>query len=256
MDIVFKTKKFAKNFIWLSSVESTNSFIKQNQENLQDKTVVATLNQTKGRGTKNRKFLSVPSKTLAVSVFFKNFSINLINHLPKVFSVGLIKCLNNFKVNSCKIKWFNDITINEKKIAGILCESSIFKKTTNCVVGVGINLLATEKELKSLNLFKAGSVFSETKIQIKPEDFLKNFIETLELTYLTFLENCSEEKLIKLNNLFQNNCETIKKSVKVFSLSSKELFTAKAVGISLNGNLLVKLNNKTYSLNCSKFSVL
>ena len=96
----------------------------------------------------------------------------------------------------------------------------------------------------------------KTKIKVKPEDFLKNFIETLELTYLTFLENCSEEKLIKLNNLFQNNCETIKKSVKVFSLSSKEMFTAKAVGISLNGNLLVKLNNKTYSLNCSKFSVL
>ncbi len=256
MDIVFKTKKFAKNFIWLNSVERTNSFIKQKVENLQNKTVVATLNQTKGRGTKNRKFLTVPSKTLAVSVFFKNFSINLLNHLPKVFSLSLIECLNNFNVNNCKIKWFNDITINEKKIAGILCESSIFKKTTNCVVGVGINLLATEKELKNLKLFKAASVFSETKIKIKPEDFLKNFIETLELTFLNFLENFSEEKLIKLNTLFQKNCETIGKDVKVFNIASKELFTAKAVGISLNGNLLVNLNNKTYSLNYSKYSVL
>ena len=39
-----------------------------------------------------------------------------------------------------KIKWINDVILNHKKIAGILCESSLNGSTLDLVIGIGMNI--------------------------------------------------------------------------------------------------------------------
>ena len=161
--IYFNTKYFAKNFIWLKKIDSTNTYIKKNNTILKDKTVVATLNQTNGRGTKNRKFYSIPGKTLAISILIKNIKTDILHIMPIFCSSVLLKTIKNFNIEKATIKWFNDILINNKKVAGILCESEIKGITCNIILGVGINITATKEEFSKLNLLKAGSIFSETQ---------------------------------------------------------------------------------------------
>lgn len=254
MKLNFKTKHFAKNFIWLNSTKSTNSFVKKNQNILKNNTVVATLNQTKGYGTKNKNFYSVAFKTLAVSFLFKNILINSLVQISKACAVSLIITLKSFKILNCKIKWFNDILINNKKIAGILCESSIFKKNCNLVVGVGINILATQKELEKFNLKNAASIFSQTNILINPLVFLKKFVEVFERVYFNFVFKNSLSSFLNLNNVFQKNCQSVNANLKLLNTKTNKSFFAVGVKVLLNGNLLIKTKNSLFAIDSSCFS--
>ena len=256
MKINFKTKYFGKQFIWLNSVKSTNTFIANNKNSLKNYAVVATLNQTAGKGTKKRKFYSVLNKTLAVSFFFKNIKTCCLYNFPKACAVSLILTLEKFKIRCCKIKWFNDVVIDNEKIAGILCESFIKNKTADVVVGAGINILATKKELQNLGLLKAASIFSKTNKIIKPELFLKIFVETFEETYLNYMYENNKTKFLKLHELFERNCQTIGKLVKVYNVKTCEIFLAKAVKIALNGEILVLVDKKLTKLSYEKYSIL
>lgn len=254
MELNFKTKYFAKNFIWLNSTKSTNSFVKKNQDILKNYSVVATLNQTQGYGTKNKNFYSVAFKTLAISFLLKDVLINSMIHTSKACAVALIITLKSFGVLNCKIKWFNDILINNKKIAGILCESSIFKKNCNLIVGVGINILATQKELQQFKLKDAGSIFSQTNISINPLVFLKKFVEVFERVYFNFVFKNSLNSFLNLNNVFQKNCQSVGAKLKFLNTKTKKSFVAVGVRVLLNGNLLVKINGSFLTLDSSCFS--
>ncbi len=253
--IYFNTKHFAKNFIWLKKIDSTNTYIKNNIPNLKDKTVVATLNQTNGRGTKNRKFYSIPGKTLAISILIKNIKTKILKIMPIFCSNILIKTITNFNIENAKIKWFNDILINNKKISGILCESEIEGTICNVILGVGINITATKKELLNLNLPNAGSIFSETQKFIKPELFLQNFIETFEIYYLKYFENIENFNPENIISYYKKNCCTIGKYVKIVNIKTKHTAIGKAINITNNGNILINFNNKLIQLNNNNFSI-
>ena len=255
MKINFKTSHFAKNFVFLNSTKSTNSFVKNNQDVLKNYSVVASLNQTDGYGTKNKNFYSVAFKTLAVSFFLKNVLISSLVHTSKACAVSLIITLKSFRVFDCKIKWFNDILIKNKKIAGILCESSILNKNCNLIVGVGINILATLKELQKFNLKNAGSVFSQTNILIDPLVFLKKFVEVFERVYFNFVFKNSLSSFLNLNNVFEKNCQSVGANLKILNIKTNQIFFGVAVKILLNGNLLIKSKNKTFAIDSSCFSL-
>ncbi len=256
MKINFNTKCFGKSFIWLDSVKSTNDFVAQNMKMLDNHTVVATLNQTSGKGTKKRKFHSVVHKTLAVSFCLKKTPTYLLPHLPKVCAVSLIFTLKKLQIKGCKIKWFNDITIDNKKIAGILCESSIIDNMADAIIGVGINILANKKELEDLGLFNAASIFSKTNKIVAPKLFLKNFVEIFEETYFKFMFKTNQKKILKLHKIFEQNCSTIGKIVKIFNIKTGEIFFAKTIKILLNGKLLVASNNKLLPISWEKYSII
>ena len=46
-----------------------------------------------------------------------------------------------------KIKWPNDLYLDEKKLGGILVETSILRKVNYFLFGVGINLVSNPKNL-------------------------------------------------------------------------------------------------------------
>lgn len=120
--------------IFFSILPSTNSYIKDNYNDLFNEDVIIANIQTNGRGRFDRVWLS--DRDLTFSILFKD---NKYNHsLIAPISIIYALKLNNIEA---KIKWPNDIYVSGKKLSGILIEKIKEGKMDVCdIVGVGLNL--------------------------------------------------------------------------------------------------------------------
>lgn len=90
--------------------------------------------QTAGRGRLDHKWLSPPKTNLMMSVVFPigDLPPETLSTFPLV--VGLAVCR---AVGSQELKWPNDVLMDGKKLAGILCE----RVGDNVIAGIGVNVL-------------------------------------------------------------------------------------------------------------------
>ena len=102
--------------------------------------------QTAGRGRLDHKWLSPPKTNLIMSVVLsvEGLSPDQVATLPLVVGLAVCKSLASlFPLPSSLfplLKWPNDILVNGKKLAGILCE----RHGDNVIVGIGVNVNQTE----------------------------------------------------------------------------------------------------------------
>ena len=102
--------------------------------------------QTAGRGRLDHKWLSPPGTNLMMSVVLSvaGLSPEQVATLPLVAGLAVTKALASLFPVPCSLfpslKWPNDVLINGKKIAGILCE----RHGDNVIVGIGVNVGQTE----------------------------------------------------------------------------------------------------------------
>jgi len=79
---------------------------------------------------------------LTFSVFLNNVNLSVQRQflLTKIVSLSLVDLLAKFGVPA-KIKWPNDVYVNDRKIAGVLIENVIQGKTiTRSIIGIGLNV--------------------------------------------------------------------------------------------------------------------
>ena len=185
--------------IYFNEIDSTNSYLKSNQELLQHHgLVVRTDMQTSGRGRASRKFVSLPGKNLTFSVVLHpQKPASEIQIYSLLASVVVARVLENY-VNSIRLKWPNDVIVRGKKICGILLETINIPKQNFpiLIMGIGLNTKGTYKDypddLKKIvtTLEFEMSRNSETKFN-KKTSILKN--ETIFNQLLDELERCLEE---------------------------------------------------------------
>lgn len=129
------------NKIHLSSVDSTNTYLKANYQKLNNYTFVSTDIQSSGRGRNNRIWKSENGKNLLFSLLI--LDEELMKHykaISVITAYSLIQTLESYHVNNLSIKWPNDIFVNDHKICGILLESIIKDKMECLIIGVGLNV--------------------------------------------------------------------------------------------------------------------
>jgi BirA family biotin operon repressor/biotin-[acetyl-CoA-carboxylase] ligase len=129
--------------IKFNTIDSTNTFIKNNFNQLSHGDIVRALEQTKGRGRHGNSWIS-QAGNLYFSVLLKEeySRYDLFQVIMKT-SITIITLLESYNIQS-KIKYPNDILVNNKKISGILLESVGYNDLDFVVVGVGININQTE----------------------------------------------------------------------------------------------------------------
>ena len=100
-------------------------------------TVVTADFQTDGRGRhKDRKWSSKPAQNLLCTIVFEQSRLDVpAQRIPLLLGLGVSRTLERITHRMCAIKWPNDVLIDERKIAGVLCESDEFL----VYAGVGIN---------------------------------------------------------------------------------------------------------------------
>ncbi len=238
-----KKYNFFNNVIYLDNIDSTNDYLKNN--NFENKTIVYTFNQTKGRGREQKSWMDFKNKNLAVSFLLKPeiFFNNNIWYIAAA-SLALIDIIEKLRINNSWIKWPNDIYIKKEKTAGILAESIWqSKKIEKIIIGIGININCTKKDLLILDN-KATSFFIQTGQVLNIKDFFYNYKNQLSkwLSILLFENNGTER--IK-ENWFKYS-KIINKKVE-WSIQDKKV-TGKITAIEDDGTLIIKIKGKYHKI--------
>lgn len=135
------TEWIGKNVVYFDELSSTNDYAKKHKNELESGTIVITDFQKSGRGQYSRIWNSDPCKNLTFSVLIRNPRST---HLHSVTLLSALACLDTIvEVTSERVslKWPNDIIVNEKKVCGILVESTFTGKTPDAVIiGIGLNV--------------------------------------------------------------------------------------------------------------------
>jgi len=162
--------------IKLDAIDSTNDFLKglASQDELDNFTVVAAENQTKGKGQMGAKWFTESGKNLIMSVLVKDFLFEneKIFHLSIIVSLSVIDVLKSFDIPDLTIKWPNDIMADNKKIGGILIENTI-KSDGRIVSVVGIGLNVNQTNFENLSNASSLAVISNSEFD---RDLLLNLI--------------------------------------------------------------------------------
>ena len=155
--------------------------------------IVITDQQLNGKVQRVRKWVFQGGKSVAFS-FFSNHDIdsNKIGYLPILSGLAVSNALTKLNVSS-QLKWPNDIIVNGKKIGGILCESTIRKKSSrNIVIGIGMNINQDENDVQNLNIPNAGSLKTEYNKAFVREEVISSVINNLEILLQSFPKNINK----------------------------------------------------------------
>lgn len=116
-------------------IDSTNSWLKKNKKS---PTVCLAETQTQGRGRNGNQWFSPDSQNIYLSLnwVFESQPKHL-QWLSLWIGIVIAETLASFGIQGHGIKWPNDLYFNNKKLGGILIETS--SATSEMVVGIGIN---------------------------------------------------------------------------------------------------------------------
>jgi BirA family biotin operon repressor/biotin-[acetyl-CoA-carboxylase] ligase len=124
----------------LDSCESTNDLVRQlGEQGFPHGTWVSTREQTRGRGPIGPQMKSHPGKHFN----YLQHSPPRPDHLtmiPLASAVGIVRALSEeFPSVDLRIKWPNDLWVDQRKLGGILCEGVGTPSGAFIVVGIGLN---------------------------------------------------------------------------------------------------------------------
>ena len=133
------------HIIKLDATDSTNDHLRQMllANELTTPTVVWSLFQKKGKGQRGQVWTSQAGENLMFSLYIPNLTrrTDQLFSIHKIVSVCLADWLLSLQIPNISVKWPNDILSGDKKLAGILVESSVQKSMAkSIIIGMGINV--------------------------------------------------------------------------------------------------------------------
>ena len=134
-----KTRRIGVDCVVYNRTSSTSNIAWEYAENKQNNGVVIFAEeQTAGRGRGANKWFSGWGESVLCSIVLLDCEIaaELLTLTCAVATAEAIGRCGNYEP---KIKWPNDVIVNERKIAGILVESKKQNSRANYVLGIGIN---------------------------------------------------------------------------------------------------------------------
>ena len=135
----------APDIRWLESTESTNKALRETSAASDNLSVLATVEQTAGRGQGVHTWHSTPGLNLTFSILFRpsGLSSGDILLITCATTLGLCDYLGSKGVRA-RIKWPNDIWVGDRKICGILIENKLSSgRVAESIIGIGLNLNET-----------------------------------------------------------------------------------------------------------------
>jgi BirA family biotin operon repressor/biotin-[acetyl-CoA-carboxylase] ligase len=214
------------NVLYFKEVDSTMDAIKEYPFN----TVIVAENQTKGRGKTARQWESLDAKNVYLSIKIKVDTDNCFNC---VFAVGTIvlKTLKYFFQDiNLKLKWPNDVLLNDKKIAGILLEGDI--SNNSLIIGLGLNLNSSP----SRTIFRATSL-KEEGYSLDKKEFLDIFIKTFG--------NYNLRDFLLIRKEWMKYAFKLKEEIKVNDINGifEELDADGSLILRINKNEIIKISS-------------
>ncbi len=219
-------------------IESTNSYLMQQPAPTAGTSRIAIADQqTAGRGRLEKTWQSPAGSGLylSTSYTFDNKPDN-IACLTLAIGVAVAKALRNLGVHDIKLKWPNDLIVNDGKLGGILTELQSDTNHGICVVvGIGLNINMRSKIDDSVATVGRVADLHEVLSSVPNRDALATFVIESIVDALTEFDSYG----FKSFHAAWHEFDWFKdKSVSVANTSEK--ITGVVSGIDKDGALLVK----------------
>jgi BirA family biotin operon repressor/biotin-[acetyl-CoA-carboxylase] ligase len=188
---LLETKWIGKTIHFFETVDSTNTKAYELAlRGAREGEVVLAESQKKGRGRLGRQWFSPSFSNLYLSVILRpKIPPHQASLITLMAAVATADALRKFSGLDPRIKWPNDILLNDRKVAGLLNEiHSEADRIHFVILGIGINLnmdaSMVSKEIRS----RATSLKKEMGQTISRKEFLKTLLGELETWYEVFLK--------------------------------------------------------------------
>jgi len=233
----FMQKNNAYNLIYYPEIASTSTFAMQNISSFQDKDVLMAEIQTQGRGRFDRKWISDKPENIYISFVLKPAILldkpSPLNNISQYLSLKVCELLEEYGTKSF-IKWPNDVIVNNKKISGILAQTSIKGNSfQGLVLGIGVNLNFEQHEMESIDR-PATSLNLILGQKVDRDKFLEKLLDKFFEEYEMFLR----EGFVSIKSDYESRAYFLGKEITV-STYQKEFF-GKAIKINDDGSLLLE----------------
>ncbi|OCG41601.1 MULTISPECIES: bifunctional biotin--[acetyl-CoA-carboxylase] ligase/biotin operon repressor BirA [unclassified Gilliamella] len=137
----------------LPIIDSTNQYLLDRIGQLTSGDCCVAEFQSKARGRRGRKWFSPFGTNLYFSMYWRlEQGVAAAMGLSLVVGIVIADTLHALSGQDIKVKWPNDLYLNDQKLAGILVE--LAGKTGDCahvVIGVGVNLTMTNPDTNIVN---------------------------------------------------------------------------------------------------------
>lgn len=237
---------------WRDTAGSTNADLiaLATSEAVPNFTVLATDNQTQGRGRLDRVWVTPPRRALAISVLLRpelsaNQSTQALGWIPLLAGLAVAEALDELFLGDgyVSVKWPNDVLIGGLKVSGVLSE--LLPDSSNVVVGAGINVLQTADELPvptATSLTLAGARLPATS-DAALDLVLASYLARLKHWFGRFNDHGLNAETSGLRAAVVAKCSTIGAVVSAQLPSGTELI-GRATGIDSLGRLELEVSGK------------
>lgn len=219
------------------TVDSTNLEAKRRADQVEGHGCFVAREQTSGRGRRGRYWSSPKDSGCYVSILLRpDIMPSDAAMVTLIAGLSLAKTLNQLYDINAKIKWPNDIIIQEKKVAGILTEMSAeIERVNYLVIGIGLNVSqqAFSSELSSI------ATSLEMASNQGTIDFNRHkYIQTLITEFMHYMERFFQIRdLSFIKKEYENLCLNVKGDIRV--VGNKDSYIGIGQGITNQGELLV-----------------
>ena len=229
------------DYFFYKSLENTNDTTKRIfDSNKSQNVALLSLEQKSGRGRTNKIWISKEGDlTCSFLVNFQT-TVNKLGQINLWFTNKVFIVLKKLNPElNLKIKWPNDIYLDEKKLGGILVETTILRgQVSYFLFGVGINLVSSPKNQS----YPTTSLANFSK-NVSP---LKLFLEISKILTVNFYE-LKNSSLLVVDENFLKNFKDFEKIIKI--KFKKKTLEGRFISITQNGELVLINNKKKLIIN-------
>jgi BirA family biotin operon repressor/biotin-[acetyl-CoA-carboxylase] ligase len=226
-----ETRFIGRRVIYYPSVTSTNELAKEEaRRGAEGGTVVIAGEQTGGRGRLRRTWLS-PEGSIALSLVLYP-AVAQLPSLIMVASLAVARSIEAVTGLKPRLKWPNDVLVNDRKVSGILVESEVWGSSVDyAVIGIGVNVNFRVADFPEIPP-TATSLSDELGRRVSLPGLARRLLVELEGCYLALLAGASfyEE--------WRDSLVTLGKEVVVESGGATQVGIAQSV--ARDGSLLLR----------------
>jgi BirA family biotin operon repressor/biotin-[acetyl-CoA-carboxylase] ligase len=195
--------------------------------------------QRVGRGRQGRRWEARPGSALMLSMLFREITRGPVQpwRWTSLASVALVEAIQQL-VPPLKpaIKWPNDVMLDDRKVAGILAETSWNGRELHAVVGVGINVNSDAGELAGLPT--ATSLRVAAGHEVDRGQLLRTMVDRID--------DWIDRPLDELHATWESHLWGRGQRLRLLDLGAEE--DVLVLGVARDGSLRVRLSDGTERL--------
>lgn len=229
-DYIYKNIKGRGRIEVLDCIDSTNNELMRRAENLVSGDCLLAEYQTAGRGRRENRWKGALGQQIMLSFSWEFSSLEELKFLSLAVGVEIASALSELGFSDIKVKWPNDLYLDDGKLGGVLVETMPCGNKVIAIIGVGLNFL----DIKSADIDRKVSYLNIRNLNISRNDIAILIINALHKA----CNNSAEKQFHKYIEDLSRLDYLLNKSLSVDTGSEVIYGTAK--GVSEDGELILE----------------